>query len=366
MTRIGIVGLPNVGKSTFFNALTNSQVEASNYPFTTIDPNSAIVEIDDSNLEKLSNIFNSKKIVKTQVEFVDIAGLVKNASKGEGLGNKFLENIRGVDVILNIVRLFDSKDIVHYYGKIDPINDIDLIHGELMISDLEKVKNWLSKNLRKYEISKSDEDRNLLDLIKKIKDSLSNNIAIYKMDLNSIEKKLIKQFSFLSSKPMILVGNVLDEEIGNPKSNKYYDDFMKKVSLLNLKSIFISSKIEYEISKLPKDSKMQFMSEFNILEPRVSTISKISLAVLGKSYFYTAGEKEVRSWIFKQGDIAPDVASAIHSDIKRGFIKVEVYRVDDIVKNKSLNLLKSKGLIRVEGKDYIVNPMDVLNFKFNV
>jgi len=355
---IGIVGLPNVGKSTLFNALTDAGAASSNYPFTTIDPNVGVVSVPDRRLDILFDIFKPPKKTYSYIKFVDIAGLVKGASKGEGLGNKFLANIREVDAIIQVVRCFRDSDVVHVLGDVDPIRDIEVIELELILSDLESVNKMIDKNLGAAR-SGDKEAKQKLEKLEILKKTLSDG----KMAISSgLKIDEMKEFNLLTSKPMLYVANTNenpDEEI----IKKLYDYASKK----NIEVIKISAKIESEIVKLPENERKEFLKDIG---EEYSGLEKIIIAgtkLLDLITFFTVGSTdEVRAWSIKRGTKAPQAAGKIHSDFERGFIRAEVYSFDDIAKYRDEKILREKGLIRLEGKDYEIKDGDICFFRFNV
>ncbi len=361
---LGIVGLPNVGKSTLFNAITHCQAQASNYPFCTIDPNIGIVTIPDERLKVLSGISNSKKLLPTAVEFVDIAGLVKGASKGEGLGNQFLANIREVQAIIHVVRCFDDENIVHVNGKVDPAADIEIINYELIMSDLstiEKRINSISKQAKNNKIAKEQ-----LDLFEKVKTSLESGIMIRSMGLSELDQLLLRELSLLTNKAVIYVANVKEEQLKNAehdKNVKIIEEISKKE---NTQKVVISSKIEAELSELSQEEAAEFMKEIGITESGLDKLAKVSYSVLGLITYLTTGVQETRAWTIKKGTKAPQAAGVIHTDFERGFIKTEIVSYDDLVKTGSMLKAKDSGLVRMEGKEYVMQDGDVVDFKFNV
>ena len=364
--KAGIVGLPNVGKSTLFNAITNSSVDAANYPFATINPNVGTVMVPDHRVDDLVKIFNPKKTIYTTFEFCDIAGLVKGASKGEGLGNQFLSNIRETDAIIEVVRCFENSEIIHVENSVDPIRDVEIINLELVMADLDVCNNRLGKIENKARISKDKEALVEVNLLKKIKERLEEGKAIRGIDLNEDELKLMKNYSFLTFKPIIYVANVSDTDLANLDSCKNYQllkDFAKKDCA---ECIPICCEIEAELSTYSKEEKQDFLKTLGATTTGLDELVKSSYKLLNLSTFFTVGPDEVRAWTFKNGMKAPDCAGIIHTDFKKGFIKAEVYTYDDIMKYKSEVALKEAGKLRIEGKDYLAKDGDIFFFRFNV
>ncbi len=363
----GIVGLPNVGKSTIFKALTAAPAEAENYPFCTIEPNVGIVNVGDKRLDDLSSLFNPQKTIPAVFEFVDIAGLVKGASKGEGLGNQFLGHIRQVDAIAHVVRCFEDDDVIHVNGKVDPLSDIETIDIELAFADLEVVEKKLSnlpKLIKSHNKEISSQAKLLGPVLENLKSSLENGVSVRSLDLSSGDLMLIKDLNLITQKDIIYVCNVKEEEIGqkNPHVEKIRE-YVKN----DEKVIEICGKIESEISILESDEdKKEFMEAVGIEESGLSALIRKAYHMLGLRTFFTAGEKEVRAWTFKDGMLAPEGAGVIHTDFQRGFIKAEVYHCQDIFSHKTEAKLKENGKLRIEGKEYKLVDGDVIHFRFNV
>ena len=361
----GIVGLPNVGKSTLFNAITNSRVEAANYPFATIEPNVGVVEVKDERLDELTNLFNPQKTIYTTFEFTDIAGLVKGASNGEGLGNKFLSNIREVDAICHVVRCFEDNDIQHVYNRISPKDDIEIIDFELQMADISVCENRISKVKTKAQTKDKDSVIEF-NILTKLNEQLKKGINIRSVVLTKEEKEYIKPFNFLTAKPVIYVCNVKDDEINDVDSNKYYSEVKEIAEKENSEIVAISAKIEEELSSLSKEEKSEFLKDLGINKSGLDELIVKAYKTLGLETFFTVGADECRGWTFKRGMSAPECAGIIHTDFKKGFIKAEVYSYDDIHEYKTEAKLKEAGKLRVEGKDYHPQDGDIMFFRFNV
>jgi ribosome-binding ATPase len=361
----GIVGLPNVGKSTLFNAITRSQVEAANYPFATIDKNVGVVEVPDPRLYELAALFNPKKTIPTTFEFTDIAGLVKGAASGEGLGNKFLSHIREVDAIVHVVRCFKNDDVIHVEGSVDPIRDIEIIDVELALADLASVLNRIDKVARK---AKSNDKIAIaeLDVLQKCVQPLNEGKRIYGLDFSDEEKTVLKGFHLLTNKPVIYVANLSEQEISNPQQNPHYQAVVDYAKTHQALVIPISAKIEEEISLLEEEEKAMFLEELGIQQSGLDQIIVASYDILHLKTYFTAGPQEVRAWTFTSGMKAPECAGIIHSDFEKGFIKAEAYHIQDILTYKTEAALKDAGKLRIEGKAYEVKDGDVLHFRFNV
>ena len=362
----GIVGLPNVGKSTLFNAITNSRAEVANYPFATIEPNVGVVEVKDERLENLSKLFEPERTIYTTFEFTDIAGLVKGASHGEGLGNKFLANIRTVDAICHVVRCFEDDDISHVYNRVDPVDDISIINMELIMADLDTVENRIAKIEKKAQTNKDKEAVFEYNLMLKIKDVLNRGDCLRSMKLTDSEREFIKNFNFLTLKPVIYIANIKEEEINEPESNPHYNDLLKYAEGEGAEVVPISAKIEEELSGLDREEKKEFLNDLGINRSGLDELILKSYKTLGLKTFFTVGKDECRGWTFKEGMTAPECAGIIHTDFQKGFIKAEVYAYDDMMEYKSEVKLKEAGKIRQEGKDYLMKDGDVVFFKFNV
>ena len=362
--KIGIVGLPNVGKSTLFNSITKAGAESANYPFCTIEPNVGIVAVPDERLQKLADMYNTKKITPAVVEFVDIAGLVKGASKGEGLGNKFLSHIRETDAICEVVRCFEDSNVVHVDGSVDPIRDIETINLELIFADIETIEKRLDKAKKMLKADKKYQEE--IDLLEKIKLALENGMPARQLDYNEDEKEMLKEMFLLTTKPIIYIANVSEEQLSDTENDENVKKVREYASREKAEVIPLCVKIEDELSTLDDNDKTEMLEALGLEESGLDILIKKSYDLLGLMSFLTAGEPEVRAWTIKKGTKAPQAAGKIHSDIERGFIKAEVISYDELIKEGSMVQAKEKGLVRQEGKDYIMQEGDIVLFKFNV
>lgn len=363
--KAGIIGLPNVGKSTLFNAITKKNILAANYPFATIDPNVGVVTVPDKRLEVLNDMYMPERLIATQYEFIDIAGLVKGASTGEGLGNKFLANIREVDAIVQVIRCFENKDIIHVEGTIDPIRDIEIVNYELILSDLEIVENRLAKIEKKATTSNDKEGLYEVSLLKKLKEILSSGKMLRLKEFDEKESKLIKTYNLITNKPFIYLANVSEDDLltnDNPYVNKVREYASKEKSSV----VLMCAKIESEFSELDEESKKEFLKDLGIQNSGLDSLIHNTYHLLGLKTFFTVGSDEVRAWTFKDGMTAPECAGLIHTDFQKGFIKAEVMSYDDLVKYGSEIKVKEAGRARLEGKDYIMQDGDICLFRFNV
>ena len=361
--KVGVVGLPNVGKSTLFNALTNAGAESANYPFCTIEPNIGIVSVKDERLDVLAKLYNCNKITPAVIEFVDIAGLVEGASKGEGLGNKFLSHIREVDAIAHVVRCFNNQKIISVNQDVNPVRDAKIINLELILADLESITKRLD---RVSKAVKTGAKEAILerDLCEKIKNALENEIPARALSYNEEESKLLKELFLITSKPVIYVANIAEDEIG--QENDYVKALKQFGNEEGASVVVISAKIEEELAKLSEDERLMFMEELGIQKSGLDKFVTASYDLLGLMSYLTAGEKECRAWTIKKGTKAPGAAGKIHTDFEKGFIKAEVVSYNDLIENGGFVGAKEKGKVRIEGKDYVVQEGDVILFRFNI
>ena len=362
--KLGIVGLPNVGKSTLFNSITKAGAECANYPFCTIEPNVGIVAVPDERLQKLAEMYHPQKVTNAVIEFVDIAGLVKGASKGEGLGNKFLSHIRETDAICEVVRCFKDDNVVHVDGNINPVRDIETINLELIFADIETVNKRLDKARKNLKADKKYQAE--IDVLEKIKENLENGISARAINFKEEEQEIVKDVFLLTTKPILYIANVSEEQMEDAENDEMVKMVKEYAQKENAEVIPLCVKIEEELSGLEDEDKKEMLDALGLDESGLDKVIKKSYDLLGLMSFLTAGEPEVRAWTIKKGTKAPAAAGKIHSDIERGFIKAEIVTYDDLIKEGSMVAAKEKGLVRSEGKEYIMQDGDIVLFKFNV
>ena len=362
--KLGIVGLPNVGKSTLFNSITKAGAECANYPFCTIEPNVGVVPVPDERLDVLTNMYHPQKTTHAVIEFVDIAGLVKGASKGEGLGNKFLSHIRETDAICEVVRCFEDSNIVHVDGSIDPVRDIETINLELIFADIETVNKRLDKAKKNLKADKKYQEE--INLLEKIKENLENGISARAIEFNEDEQALVKEMFLLTTKPILYIANVSEEQLGDAENDLNVKKVKEYAAKEKAEVISLCVKVEEELSGLEDNDKKEMLKMLGLEESGLDKVIKKSYDLLGLMSFLTAGEPEVRAWTIKKGTKAPQAAGKIHSDIERGFIKAEVVSFKDLVEQGSMVAAREKGLVRSEGKEYVMQDGDIVLFKFNV
>lgn len=362
--KLGIVGLPNVGKSTLFNSITKVGAECANYPFCTIEPNVGVVAVPDNRLDKLTEMYHPQKTTHAVIEFVDIAGLVKGASKGEGLGNQFLSHIRETDAICEVVRCFDDPNVVHVDGSVEPVRDMETIDLELVFADLDTAQKRLDKAKKNLKADKKYQEE--IDVLTKVIEQLEQGVSIRSIQLKEEEQEMVRDMFFLTAKPILYIANVSEEQLENPLEDPMVKQVIEYAKKQKAEVVPLCVKIEEELSGLEDSDKQEMLEMYGLSESGLDKVIQKSYDLLGLMSFLTAGEPEVRAWTIKKGTKAPEAAGKIHSDIQRGFIKADVVSFDDLIREGSMNAVREKGLVRSEGKDYIMQDGDVVLFKFNV
>ncbi len=362
----GIVGLPNVGKSTIFNALTSAKAEAANYPFCTIDPNTGIVKVPDPRLADIARYIPPQKLVPASMVFVDIAGLVKGASKGEGLGNQFLGHIRETNAIAHVVRCFSDPNVIHVDGSVDPVRDISVIDTELMFADLDTVNKRFASMQKAARAGSDKKAAAVMTVLEPVKAALESGKPVRSLNLSEDELQLIHDFHLITAKKVMYVANVDDSDIGNSEPNEYVKKLMAHAAIEGSPVVQICGKIESEISELSQDEKESFLKEMGMDEPGLNRVIRAGYELLGLQTYFTAGETEVRAWTIEKGFKAPQAAGVIHTDFEKGFIKAEVYHYNDLMKHKSESAIRDAGSLRLEGKEYVVKDGDIMHFRFAV
>ncbi|MGB0722503.1 MAG: redox-regulated ATPase YchF [Gammaproteobacteria bacterium] len=360
--KCGIVGLPNVGKSTLFNALTKAGIQAENYPFCTIDPNVGVVPVPDPRLQALAEIVNPERILPTTIEFVDIAGLVAGASKGEGLGNKFLANIRETDAIAHVVRCFENDDVVHVAGKVDPASDIEVINTELALADMASVEKAIARWEKKAKAGEK-EAKAIMPVLQKVSAALDDGQMVRTVELDEDERKALRELHLLTIKPTVYIANVAEDGFEN---NPYLDAVQALAEAEGSVVVPVCAGIEAELAEMDEEEQTEFLAEMGLEEPGLNRVIRAGYELLGLMTYFTAGVKEVRAWTVRQGATAPEAAGVIHTDFQRGFIRAEVTAYDDYIQYKGENGAKEAGRLRLEGKDYVCHEGDVMHFRFNV